>query len=291
MADEWVLRHYLERVAGQDLLSLRDAERALSLMADGSALGTFMSGLAPNRQVTVVRDLCRLHGSFEPQHVEPGVVTLLNLLPTMPHDPEDGLSARRCVRLATYNLLTALGGRGEAASAAKAILPQIETLGSKALLVKLLAHPAQGDDLVTEEVGREFLALLAADIREAFDDDAINDSRNYAELLVLAADAGNPIILPDTSEVTFRIAHSSMDRHSVDDEWTTLLNWELLALLYGDANTARQRIRHMCTEFDEQNWKSLLEEWQIGMAEARATLEAAQRSLEGDATQAPTPWS
>ena len=60
VADESNLRLYLERVADQDLESLRGAESALSVMADGESLDAFLRDLPPHRQVTVVRDLCKL---------------------------------------------------------------------------------------------------------------------------------------------------------------------------------------------------------------------------------------
>ena len=281
VADESILRHYLERVAGPDLVSLRGAERALSALADGAAcLDAYMRGLDPDHQIAVVRDFCGLHRSFERKHVEPGVMTLLNLLPDMPDDPRLVLSGRRCVRNAVYHLLTTLDGHEEVEHAATKVLPQIQTLGSKAELVSIVATPAQGEELVSEDFAGELRTAFAEDIRDAFDRDAIDEIDRYSALLAFAARAGTPVELPDTAEVAFRVVHSSIVDYSVNDEWVKRLDWERIDLLYGDRDTAERRVRQMCADFDERVWKPRLKQWLIPMADAEATLEVARRSLE-----------
>lgn len=281
VADESILRLYLERVAGRDVVSMRHAEEALSRMDNDADLDAYMRDLDPHHQVAVVRDLCRLHRSFEARHVKPGVVTLLNLLPNMPHDPRRVLSARRCVRSAIYHLLTALGSHDRVQAATTKLLPQVETLDAKAELVSLMASPAPGEELVSEDFAGELRTTLAEEIRVAFDGDAIDEPDRYGALLAFAVRAGSPVALPDTPEVAFRVAHSSMVHYSADDEWVKRIDWDRLDLLYGDGDRAKQRIGEMCADFDERTWQPRLQQWGISLEDARATLDVARQGLQG----------
>ena len=83
VAHEHILRVYLERVAGDDLLALYDAERALECMTDGTALDRFLRSLSPARWVGVLDHLWKSKDRFRPEHVEPGTTVLLNLLSRM----------------------------------------------------------------------------------------------------------------------------------------------------------------------------------------------------------------
>ena len=232
-----------------------------------------MRTLAPYQQATVVRDLCNLHRSSEAEHVEPGVVVLLNRLPGMPRTQEPGLSSRRCVRLAVYRLLRALAGPDEVNDTAARILTRVKALASNAVLVRPMVHPLPSDEkLVSEDVAGELGRAFADEIRAALEYDAIDEPNDYADLLTFVAEVGTPIDLPATPEVAFRIAHSAPPRDSIDVGMIQRLNWDHFALLYGDLDTPRERVRQMCTDFDKRRWEPRLEEWRIAVEDALARL-------------------
>ena len=95
VAHEHILRLYLERVAGPDLLVFHDAERALARMTDREILDAFMRLLKPTQWQPIVWNLCSLSDRFRPEHVEPGIVVLLNLWPEMPERPFQTTRPRR----------------------------------------------------------------------------------------------------------------------------------------------------------------------------------------------------
>ena len=84
VANEHIFRRYLERTATPELLTFHDADRALARMTDRDGLNEFVRSLEPTRWQDVVSNLCDLAPRFSPEHVEPGVVVLLNLWPDMP---------------------------------------------------------------------------------------------------------------------------------------------------------------------------------------------------------------
>ena len=286
VADEPILRHYLERVATQDLLSLREAEHALSLMEDGDAFRDFMRGLPSRTQIIVIRDLCTLNASFEPKHVEPGVVVLLNLLPDMPRDTPPELSASRWVRSAVYFLLRVLDKDDVIENAATRVLPRVERLASKTMLATLIALPLREDEkLLSDEAARRFGRAFADEIREAFERDEIDEAGNYSRILSFPARAGIPIALPDTAQLAFRIAHSAKVLDPTDNRGIKILDWERLALLYGDRDAAEERVKMLCADFDEQAWLKDLEQWGVSKEDARETIRVARQSFESMATE------
>ena len=84
VAHEHVLRLYLERAVGPELMAFHDAERALARMGDHDELNEFARSLDPARWQDVLSNLCRLEDQFRSERVEPGGVALLNLWPDMP---------------------------------------------------------------------------------------------------------------------------------------------------------------------------------------------------------------
>ena len=121
--------------------------------------------------------------------------------------------------------------------------------------------------------------MFADEIQEAFEHDAIDEVSAYAELLAFPSQIGRPLSLPDKPEVAFRIAHSALTQASEDSVEIRNLDRRPLTMLYGDEPTARDRVRHMCAKFDEERWERRLARWRISTEAARATLEAARRSV------------
>lgn len=284
VADEAVLRLYLERVEGHDLLVLADAERTLQLMADDQDLDGFLRSFAPSRRVEVIREFCKLSHRFQPVHAKTGVAPLLNLLPEMPNEPTLSERPRRVVLATVFRLLRAIDGPEQVEALAKSILPKIGTLSSKAELSALIGHSAhESERLVPKEASAEFDAAVAEEIRVAFSNDEIDEHDEFAWVVSFPARVNlQPIALRDSAELDFRLVHSAQGT-SISSETgvSRHLNWKLLQILYGSEETARARVERVCEVFGEE-WDERLRSWGIPAEAARETIEVARAGLRCD---------
>ena len=279
VADEAILRLYLERLAGTDIGVLRAAEKALRSLGSAGEFESFLRSVDSEEIVDVVRDFCRLSHRFEPTHATKGVAVLLNLLPEMP----SGSFLRRSrpvVRATVLQLMRAVGSPGAVAAATEKILPKLKTLAAKCELLLLIGHSRHKDErIVTVEVSQTLDTALAEDIRRAFERDAIDEPEEYAWVLSFPARVGESLDLPDSPGVAFRLAHSAFSIAWSDTGETRSLDWGFLGRLYGDEETTVARMRTLYGVFDGRTWAGQLEQWGISGKEAKATIEMVRRSL------------
>ena len=285
VADEPVLRLYLERVEGYDLVVLADAERTLQLMADSqNELDLFLRSLSPIRRVEVIREFCKLSDRFQREHVKTGVIVLLNQLPELPSDPTLRERPRPIVLSAVFRLLRALDSPEEVEALANSVLPEIGTLSSKVELSALIGHSAyESERLVRKEVSAEFDLALAEEIRTAFNNDEIGEPDAYAWVVSFPERVDlEPIVLPDSVELDFRLVHSAQGTSTSSDTGVSrILDWKLLEVLYGGRDLAKKRVQRLCGEFEEREWDQQLRSWSIPVETARATIEIAQEGVRG----------
>ena len=279
VAEESILRLYLERVEGTDIGVLRAASKAVSSLGNSEEFESFLRSLNPEEIVDVLGDFCRLSDRFEPSYATRGVPVLLNLLPAM----SSGSFLRRprmTVRAAVFRLLRATGDPEAVAAATKMILRRLKTLAAKCELLLLIGHSKFEDErIVTAETSRTLDAALVDEIRMAFERDVIDEPEEYAWILSFAARVGARLDLPDTAEMAFRLAHSTFSITWGDTGATRSLDWGFLGLLYGDEETAVARMRRMFSVFDEREWSDRLERWGISLDGAKASIEMVRRSL------------
>lgn len=110
VAHEDVLRLYLERFPNERLQAFTEAEQAWGHMADGNAFDNFLRTLPAERRQDVIARLEVYEDQFAPEHVVPGSVVLLNLLPELP-DRRQGffdLEPRHTVRRVVFRLVRKL---------------------------------------------------------------------------------------------------------------------------------------------------------------------------------------
>lgn len=284
VADEAVLRLYLERAVGYDLLVLADAERALRCMADGrQEVQAFLRSLEDARRVDVIRQIGELSSDFEPKHARAGVPALLNLLRELPDEPTlIGRRPRQTALAVVFRLLAAGGNAKQIEALAKSILPEIDTLSSKVELSLLIGHSAyESERLVSKEASAEFDAGLAEAIRTAFANDELDEPDELASVVSFPAHVNlAPIELPDSVEIDFRLAHSAQGtRNNSVTGASRYLDWGLLDTLYGSAELARSRVERLCDEFDEEEWEVRLGSWSVPVEAARETIATARSSL------------
>ena len=255
VAHEHVLRLYLERVASPDLLALHDADRALARMPDRDGLNEFIRSLESTRWQDVVSNLCRLGDRFGPEHVEPGVVVLLNLWPDMPERPSSssvlGTDARGTVRRATLRLLRVLDDAAAVEAAVCRILLEVKSLSSKVELVLQVGHREKsGHRLVSETAAKEFEKMLRNEITAASADD-LAEERDPSRVLVFAKHYGRPSAEPfdigGSPKLTFALLRSvrgEMETGSLGSRVvrrSAVLDWECLIDLYGGQDVLKTR--------------------------------------------------
>ena len=279
VADEAVLRLYLEGVAGEDIGVLKSAEKALRSLSDAASFEHVLRSLDSREVVDVLGELCRLSDRFEPAHAEPGVVVLLNLLPEMPDEGSFWRTPRQVVRAASFRLLRSAGDKAAVAAVTDGILPQLR-LGGKVELVHLVGHSKYEEErLVTPEVSTALNTRLVEEIRSAFERDEIDAPEEYAWIVSFPARVGQRIELPDSAAIAFRLAHSAVAISHSDTGTSKSPDWEFLALLYGDKATAVSRMSAMCATFDAQAWGGELARWRISTKEAEETLTMVREGL------------
>ena len=293
VAHEHILRLYLERVASPDLLALHDAERALARMHDHDNLNEFIRSLEPTRWQDLVSNLCGLADRFGPDHVEPGVVVLLDLWPDMPERPSSssvlGGDARGTIRRATLRLLRVLEDATAVEAAVRRILPQVRSLSSKVELVLQVGHREKsGHKLVLATAANEFERMLRSEIRAASADD-LAEERDPSRVLVFAKLYGGPAEEPfeidDDPRLTFALLRSvrgEMETGSIGGRSvrrTAVLNWDRLVDLYGGEETLETRINDLKAQFEML--KPWFETRRIPLDEAEQLLELVDRYLSG----------
>jgi len=277
---ECYLRFYLERVAGHDLLVFADAERAFALMADYEALEKFIRSLAPVRWQYVIFSLKEFKDQFSLEHVNPGIVVLLNLLPDLPVNNVAWQEARMIVRSVIRILLDLLNGPDAVKDAVQRILPELTSFSSKMDLVYRLESQTGLD---------EFKRRLRDEIRSASVDDLAKD-RNLAEVFEFAKNNLDPLEnsldINDSPKLTFALLRSVQTEGSSGllgnraVNRSTGLQWNRLVGLYESEAVLRERIESLSKQSEDlKPW--ITESLKMSPEDAESLLNLVQKHASG----------
>ena len=266
---EHILRVYLERIVGGDLSALHDAEQALDLMANSTALDQFLRSLNLDRFLAVLDHLRTFNGRFIPDHVAFGTIVLLNLLAEMPKQSGGSIrdEPQMFVGLVVVTLFEALEGPDAIEATMGRVLPAIESLSSKVLLVDRIRHPHRdARSLVTKAAATRFETQLRDEISSASVDDLAKE-RDLLRVLGFAKGvtdpADEPFDIPDSPQLSFILLRSYDIR--------------TLAFLYGDEATLKSRVEGLNAQFE--NLKPWIEGLGIPHDEAERVLASANDAL------------
>jgi hypothetical protein len=249
VAHEQILRLYLERVAGEQLLAFTDAERAWAVMADRDGFQTYMESLDQDRREDVIAALETYEDQYRPEHVVPATTVLLNLLPNLPDKPRGMLSldTQLVVGRVTLRLVRSLSDAAAVETAVREILPNVTSLSSKFELITDLGYrEGAGHKLVTESAAKEFEAEWRAEARAASIADLIAESNLLRVLLFARHDLEKdepPLEIADSPEMTLavlRAAKSEVRGQTIGNRAvrrTWYLAWDALVDLYGGEET------------------------------------------------------
>jgi len=270
VAHEDILRLYLERVAGEGLQAFSDTERAWPLMADRDALNDFLRSLSVERLGDVISGLEAYEDQFEPQHVVPSIVVLLNLLPELPERDRGMFSfgPRTVVTHVTYRLLCKLPDKPAVEAAVREILPHVETLSSKLELIDDIGHQeGRGHKLATESGAAAFERAWRDEVRNATVPQLVSESELLRVLLVAKRESGrgeDAVVLDDSTELTLAVlgsARTDVRSQSVDSRAvhrSARLAWDVLVELFESEDTLRARVAKL-RQADQADAEELLE--------------------------------
>ena len=290
IAHEHVFRLYLERVVSPDLLAFHEAEQALDRMTNRVARDEFIRSLEPTRRQDVVSNLCDLVYRIPREHVEPGIVMLLNLWSDMPEQPAGWSTfvndTTRAVRSATHRLLDTLEDAAAVETAVRRILPELTSLSSKVGLVqRVRQQDIASRGLISEEAANELETMLRNEIRAASDADLAAE-RALSQVLYFVKHSGGtpeePLALGDSPELTFALLRSARDETvtgSSPVRRSAKLDWERLIDFLGGEEVLKTRINNLKARFE--TLKPWLETRRIPLDEAEQLLELAERHLSG----------
>jgi hypothetical protein len=249
-----ILLLYLERVPGERLLALYDAERALSHFGDREALDSYLRSIEPSRLRDLIWNLKNLEERFTPEHVVPSTIVLLNLLPELPQQQHGmfDFGPNVSVTRVTYRLLRSLKDPLTIEAAVEKILPELTTLSSKLeLIVQVGHHKNAGHKLISEEADHAFRKSWRSQVRAAPTELLLRDWNLYLALFEAkfqAHPSEDDLVIPESPEITLRILQTA---RSEVTSWTSgsyavqrfsRLDWDGLIKLFGNEPALRQRV-------------------------------------------------
>ncbi|MGV8966612.1 MAG: KAP family P-loop NTPase fold protein [Cellulomonas sp.] len=263
VANQVILRRYLEAVNGPELEAFDLAERAWALFDDPPGLDAFLRSLEPEVLTDVLTSLDAFEEDFGPEHVRGVVVVLLNLprprqLPKGPFS----LDARMIVSRLVLRLFWAVTPRhAEAVNADKTeplvldALPLLESLSAQLELLTIVGHEAgAGHKLVREDFARDRQSEWAARADSA-SASALATEPDLVRVLLQRAEwapSGSPAeVLPDAPTLTLlvlsgalRNTHSwSMDSRNV--RTSKRLAWDTIVTIFGGEDAVRSRLEEL----------------------------------------------
>jgi len=177
VAHEDILRFYLERLKNEDLQAFIEAEQAWKRLADSDAFDKYLRSLDPTKVQDVIASLEVFEEQFAPEHVVPGAIVLLNLLP-LPERQRGmfDLSPKFTITRVTYRLLRSLNNPALIERVVRQILPELRSLSSKLALISIVGYQeGVGHKLVSEQTASKFEKDWRDEVRLASVDDLTNE--------------------------------------------------------------------------------------------------------------------
>ncbi len=247
-----VLRLYLTRVANAGLKGHYAAAKAFALLDDGSRLEDYLRSIEPTLLEMAIEGLELFEEKFEPEHVVPGVATLLNLLPQIPDRPRGmfELSPTLTVTRVTYRLLRSLKDPSKIEQAVVQALPQVKLLSGKWEVVSDVGYREDtGHRLVSVDAARRIEGSWREEVISAQVDLLIADPELLRVYLAATTiESEGAFAVPDDARVTSRLLESarievrSQSIGSYSVRRSARLAWDALVRVYGGEDTLKARI-------------------------------------------------
>lgn len=252
-----ILRFYLEQVAGDGLLAFNQAEEAWLKMGDIDAFSGHLRSLDRAQIEDTISALETYENEVTPERVLPGVVTLLNLIPTLPERERGmfGFGPQMSVVRVVYRLIRSQNSEAFVEAVVRDALPQLEKAFSRLTLVQMVGHrESVGHRLVPEHIAAEFERAWRSFFRGLSDYALAQEFELFRSFLVIRSDSepDEPAMaVPEDARVTRTLllsARSESRSQSIGSRAVTKsvrLSWEALIDIYGDEDTLRKRIEEL----------------------------------------------
>ena len=254
IAHEHILRFYLERVAGEGLQAFTAAEHVWAHLADRGALDRHLRSLEPNLLQDVIASLEVYEDQFAAEHVVPGTIVLLNLLPDLP-ERQRGMfdfGTALTVSRVTLRLIRSLKDPSAAEAAVRQILPELQCLSSKLELIDTVGHRKDvGHKLVSETAATELERAWRMEVRSASADQLAKEGDLLTVLLLtkrMADPSEDPLNISNSPQFTLALLRAaksetlSQGLESRAVRRSPRLAWDALIQIYGDEATLRARV-------------------------------------------------
>ena len=257
VAHDDILRLYLERVESDSLLAFTDAEQAWTRLADRNALDSHLRSCDKTRLQDIIASLETYEDQFVQEHVVPGTIVLLNLLPDLPKRPQEffGLDARMVVTRVSYRLLRSLKEPAAIETAVRQVLPELKSLSAKLSLLDQIGYRENaGHKLVSKEAAAEFEKTWRDEVRSVSVDDLAKEYDLFGVLYPAKRESGPSeasLYIDGSPKLTLALLQSARSEKlsqtigSRAVRRSPRLAWEALIDLYGDEATLRQRIESL----------------------------------------------
>lgn len=258
VAHEDILALYLERIAGDNLLAFLYAERAWSRMADRDAFDSYLRSLDVTRLENVISSLKVYEDQFGPEHVVPGAIVLLNLLPDLPERQWEMFkwdARRMTVNRVIYRLLKSINDPVAVEDAVRQILPELESLSSKKEVIDMIGYQENvGRKLVSEKAAEEFEKTWYHEVRSTSIDDLTREVNILMILLKvkrLEGTSEDSFQIPSSPKLTLALLQDARTEeriHSMESRAVRripILAWDVLINIYGDEATLKARVESL----------------------------------------------
>lgn len=249
-----ILRLYLERVAGEGLLAFNQAEIAWGLITDSDAFSAHLRALDRDQVVDTIASLEAYEDEVTPDRVLPGVVALLNMLPTLPERERGmfGLGTQITVGRVVYRLIRSQNSELFVEGVVRDALPLLETAFAKLTLIQMVGHQEGiGHKLVPEVIAKDFERTWRSEFRGLSVDALASEVELLRSFLVAnrEVESDEPAaVVPADVRITRALllsARSESRSQVMGSRAVTKsarLAWEVLVDIYGTEGVLRQRL-------------------------------------------------
>lgn len=250
-----ILRLYLERIAGQGLIAFNKAEQAWALMPDRGIFDEFLRSIPSNQVVDVISSLEAYENEVSRDRILPGIVTLLNIVPTLPETDRGMFSfgSDMVVRRVVYRLLKSENSAEVIEAITRDALPYLQTQHAKLTLIEMIGHTENvGHKMIPEESAKQLAKAWRGEFR-ALPAESLAAEPNLLRSVLVASRGGDDdepkLAIPPDPRVTLALLSSARSESKSQTigsravKRSPRLAWKILIEIYGSEETLGDRIQ------------------------------------------------
>ena len=204
----------LQRFVNENLQAVTGAERAWEYIADRDAFDKYLRSLDQSR--LRIASLEVFEEQFAAEHVVPGTIVLLNLLP-LP-ERERGMfdwPSKISVTRVVLRLLRSLNDPAKVEKAVCQILPELRSLSSKLELINIVGYQERvGHKLVSEQMASVFEKDWREEVRSASVDTLADEHellRIFLRMKQAVGPSESPFKIDSSPKLTLALLRAAYD--------------------------------------------------------------------------------